>query len=121
MNKEEILAKAERGEELTVEEVVVYEQNVKPKKHLYGKYGNLAKKFLENYNQGKLMLLAGDVPKYLHNIDKQAEDLYDTMYAKLSKQERYKKTGEFMKDVQKESEMQRIIEEEILSTIVYVS
>ncbi len=115
----DVVAKAERGEKLTPKEVCEYKKLVKPVKHLYGKYGNLAKTYLEKYNQGKLMLIE-NIPEYLHNIDKQAEDLYDSMYKNLSKQDRYKKTGEFIKDVQKESEMQSIIGEEILSTIVYV-
>lgn len=42
------------------------------------------------------------------------------MYAKLSKLERYKMTGNYLEDVKKVSEMQRLIEEEILNEIVYV-
>ena len=43
----EIIAKADRGEGLTVEEIKVYQQAVKPVKHVYGKYGTLALKYLE--------------------------------------------------------------------------
>ena len=47
MNAQEIIAKAERNEGLTVEEIKVYQANVKPIKHVYGKYGTLKKKYLE--------------------------------------------------------------------------
>jgi len=50
MNNAEILRKAESGEGLTVEEIKVYRQLVKPQKHVYGKYGTLAKKYLEEHN-----------------------------------------------------------------------
>ena len=43
-----------------------------------------------------------------------------TMYNKLSKSERFKKTGDFMKDLQIETEKQKLIEEEILTELVYV-
>ena len=56
-----------------------------------------------------------------HNdIDRQADELYDTMYEKLSKQERFRKTIDFMENLKRETEMQQLIEEEILSEIVYV-
>ena len=47
MNAQEIIAKADRGEGLTEEEIKVYREAVKPVKHTYGKYGTLAKKYLE--------------------------------------------------------------------------
>ena len=53
MDNEEIMRKADAGEALTVEEVQVYESLVKPVKHLYGKYGTLAKKYLEEHNVSK--------------------------------------------------------------------
>ena len=59
-------------------------------------------------------------PEYLHGVDRQADELYDTMYEKLSKQERFRKTGDFMENLKRETEMQQLIEEEILSEIVYV-
>ena len=58
--------------------------------------------------------------EYLHGVDRQADELYDTMYEKLSKQERFRKTGDFMENLKRETEMQQLIEEEILSEIVYV-
>ena len=121
MNKKELLKKAERNEGLTVEEVIEYNKIVKPKKqHIYGKYGNLALEYLKEYNVGKYWALAGDLPEYLHNVDKQADKLYMTMYNKLSQSERFKKTGDFLKDLQIETEKQRLIEEEILNELVYV-
>ncbi|MCM1297682.1 MAG: hypothetical protein NC311_19265, partial [Muribaculaceae bacterium] len=75
------------------------------------------KKYLEE--TGTDWLIA-DIPTYLHNVDKQAEELYETMYAKLSKNEQYKRTGNFLEDLRRQSEMQRLIEEEILNEIVYV-
>lgn len=53
-------------------------------------------------------------------IDRQAEAMYDTMYAKLSKDERFKLTGNFMENFRKMTEMQMLIEEEILNELVYV-
>lgn len=115
-----IIEKANNGEGLTVEEIIIYKQNVKPQIQHYGKYGSLAKKYIEEHATWKQITLAGQLPEYLHNIDKQADDLYEIMYAKLSKLERYKMTGNYLEDVKKVSEMQRLIEEEILNEIVYV-
>ena len=120
MNVEEIIKKAEANEGLTVEEVKIYQQAVKPKKHVYGKYGTLAKQYIEEYNFGKLLSLAGQLPEYLHGVDKAAEDLYDTMWDKLSKSEQYRPTGNYLEDVKRINAMKQVIEEEILSEIVYI-
>ena len=122
MNKKELLEKVERNEGLTVEEVIEYNKIVKPKKHVYGKYGNLALEYLQEHSVGKYWTLSskGELPNYLHNVDKQADRLYMTMYNKLSNFERFKKTGNFIKDLQIETEKQRLIEEEILNELVYV-
>ena len=61
-----------------------------------------------------------DLPQYLHGIDEAAERLWETMNEKLSKDERYKHTGDYLSDVKKENEKKQIIVEEILSSIVYV-
>lgn len=37
MNRAEILRKAEANEGLTVKEIKIYQKNVKPEKHVYGK------------------------------------------------------------------------------------
>lgn len=119
MNAQKVIEKAKKGEALTVEEFKVYQANVKPEKHVYGKYGTLAKKYLEEHNFGKLLTIE-NVPEYLHGIDKQAEEIYETMYAKLSKDERYKRTNDFMENYRRQTEIQKLIEEEILNELVYV-
>ena len=120
MNVEEIIKKADSNEGLTVEEIKIYQQAVKPKKHVYGKYGTLAKQYIEEHNFGKLLSLAGQLPEYLHGVDKAAEDLYDTMWDKLSKSEQYRRTGNSLEDVKRINAMKQVIEEEILSEIVYI-
>ena len=119
MKAEKILKKAAADEEMTVEEIMQYREIVKPKVHTYGKYGTLAKEYLENHNPAKLWALAGDLPEYLHNIDKQADDLYNVMYERLSQDEKYRKTGEYLANLQKETTIRQIIEETILSQVVY--
>ena len=117
MNEEEIIKKAERNEGLTVEEIKIYQQAVKPKKHVYGKYGTLAKQYLED--KGIDWTIA-NLPEYLHGVDKVADEMYETMYEKFSKEERFKRSADFMENLKRETEMQRLIEEEILNEIVYV-
>lgn len=119
MNREEILRKVENGEGLTVSEVIEYQKMVKPVEHHYGKYGTIALKYMEEHNQGKMMILAGELPEYLHNIDKQADDLYETMLNTLSKKEEFKMTGNYMQDLKKRTTMESIIEETILNQLVY--
>ena len=119
MTLEELERKSET-EGLTVEEVMEYQKLVKPVHHLYGKYGMLAKHYIEEHNFGKLLSLAWHLPEYLHGVDKAANDLYDVMYEKLSKDERYKQTGNYLEDVRRREEINRLIEEEILNEIVYV-
>ena len=117
MNAQEIIAKADRGEGLTEEEIRVYREAAKPVKHIYGKYGTLKRQYLEE--RGIDWTIA-DLPSCLRGIDRQADELYETMYAKLSKDERYKRTGNFMEDYRRQTEMQRLMEEEILAELVYV-
>lgn len=117
MTDAEILRKAESNEGLTVDEIKRYQQLVKPQKHVYGKYGTLKRKYLED--KGIDWTIA-NLPEYLHEVDRQADHLYEVMYEKLSKSEKYKKTGDFIKDLQIETEIRNLIEEEILNEIVYV-
>ena len=117
MNKAKVMRKAEAGEGLTVAEIKVYQKEVKPQKHVYGKYGTLAKQYLEE--KGIDWTIA-NLPEYLNGVDKAAEELYETMYEKLSKEERFKKSEDFMENLKRETEIQRLIEEEILNEIVYV-
>lgn len=119
MTLEELERKSET-ESLTVEEVMEYQKLAKPVRHVYGKYGTLAKHYIEEHNFGKLLSLAGHLPEYLHGVDKAANDLYDVMYEKLSKDERYKRTGNYLEDVRRREEINHLIEEEILNEIVYV-
>ena len=117
MKVSEVLEKANRGEGLTVEEIKIYNANVKEKKHVYGKYGTLAKQYLED--KGIDWTIA-NLPEYLHGVDKAADEMYETMYEKFSKEERFKRSADFMENLRRETEMQRLIEEEILNEIVYV-
>lgn len=117
MNVEAIIKKAESDEGLTVKEIKVYQKAVKPVKHVYGKYGTLAKRYLEDKG---LDWTIANIPEYLHGVDKAADELYETMYEKFSKEERFKKSADFMENLKRETEMQRLIEEEILNEIVYV-
>ena len=117
MNVEEVIKKAESDEGLTVKEIKVYQKAVKPVKHVYGKYGTLAKRYLEDKG---LDWTIANLPEYLHGVDKAADELYETMYEKFSKEERFKKSDDFMENLKRETEMQRLIEEEILNEVVYV-
>lgn len=118
MNVQEIIAKADRGEGLTVEEIKVYQANVKPENHVYGKYGTLKKKYLED--KGIDWTIA-NLPEYLHGIDRQADEMYEAIAARLEKDERFKRTGDFMENLRRQTEMQKLIEEEILNELIYVA
>ena len=117
MNVEAVIKKAESDDGLTVKEIKVYQKAVKPVKHVYGKYGTLAKRYLEDKG---LDWTIANLPEYLHGVDRAADELYETMYEKFSKEERFKKSADFMENLKRETEMQRLIEEEILNEIVYV-
>ena len=119
MNAREIVAKSDRGEGLTEEDIKVYRQVVRPVRHTYGKYGMLAKKYLEEENVGKQWAIENR-HEYLHGNGSEADELYETMYAKLYNDERYRRTGDFMEDYRRQTEIQRLIEDEILSELVYV-
>ena len=112
----EILRKAESDEGLTVDEIKRYQQLVKPQKHVYGKYGTLKRKYLED--KGVDWVIA-NLPEYLHGVDEQAERMYDVLYEKLSKNPMYKRTGEFMEDYRRLTAMQQMIDEEILHELIY--
>ncbi|MDE7439103.1 MAG: TnpV protein [Clostridia bacterium] len=121
MDREALLRKADNDEGLTVEEIIEYGKIVKPVPHVYGKYGTLAKQYLEEHAVGKYWALGGELSNYLHGIDKAADELSYTMYKKLSATEKYKRTGNYMKYVRRINEMQRLIEEGILTELVYVN
>ena len=46
--------------------------------------------------------------------------MYNVLYEKLSKSEQYKRTGDYMTDVQRLTAMQQVIDEEIRNELVYV-
>lgn len=116
MNVSEVMAKAENGEGLTVEEIKVYQANVRPIHHVYDKYGTLAKIYLED--KGTLWTVQ-DIPALLHGIDSAAERLYDVIYEKLSKNEQFMRTGNYLEYVRRLTEMQRLIDEEIRTELIY--
>ena len=66
MNKAKVVQKAEAGEGLTVAEIKVYQKAVKPEKQVYGKYGTLAKRYLED--KGIDWTIA-NLPEYLHGVN----------------------------------------------------
>ena len=117
MNKAKVMRKAEAGEGLTVAEIKVYQKSVKPERHVYGKYGTLAKQYLED--KGIDWTIA-NLPEYLHGVDKAADELYETLYEKFSKEERFRMSDDFMENLKRQTEMQGLIEEEILNEIVYL-
>lgn len=102
---------------LTVEEVIEYQRTHPRKKQVYGKWGNLKYQYLKDIGVDWTIV---DLPTLLHATDKAANKLYDVMYEKLSKQERFQRTGDYIKDLQLENEKKRLIEEEILNEIIYV-
>ena len=112
----ELLAIAETNDGLTVDEIKRYQELVKPQKHIYGKYGTLKKFYLQD--KGIDWTIA-NLPEYLHGVDKQAEDMYNVLYEKLSQNPLYKRTGEFMEDYRRITAMQHVIEEEILQELIY--
>lgn len=112
----QLLAKVEEGEGLTVYEIKRYQKLVKPQKHVYGKWGTLKRKYLED--KGIDWAIA-NLPEYLHGVDRQAEDMYNVLYAKFSQNPLYKRTGEFMEDYRRLTALQNVIEEEILSELIY--
>ena len=116
ISDKQLLAKVENNEDLTVDEVKRYYQIVKPQKHVYGKYGTLKRKYLEDIGLDWTIV---NLPEYLHGVDKQAEDMYNVLYAKLSQNPLYKRTGNFMEDYRKLTALQHAIEKEILNELIY--
>lgn len=112
----QLLAKVEADEGLTVDEVKRYQKLVKPQKYVYGKWGTLKRKYLED--KGIDWTIA-NLPEYLHGVDRQAENMYNVLYAKLSQNPLYKRTGEFMEDYKRLTALQHTIEEEILQELIY--
>ena len=116
MTDRQLLAKVEANEGLTVDEIKRYQKLVKPQKHVYGKWGTLKRKYLEDKG---IDWTIENLPEYLHGVDKQAEDMYNVLYAKLSQNSLYKRTGEFMEDYRRLTALQHAIDEEILYELIY--
>ena len=112
----QLLAKVEEGEGLTVYEIKRYQKLVKPQKHVYGKWGTLKRKYLEDKG---IDWTIENLPEYLHGVDRQAEDMHNVLYAKLLQNPLYKRTGEFMEDYRRLTALQHAIEEEILNELIY--
>lgn len=116
MTDKQLLAKVEANEGLTVDEIKRYQQLVKPQKHVYGKWGALKRKYLEDKG---IDWTIENLPEYLHGVDRQAEDMYNVLYAQLSQNPLYKRTGEFMEDYRRLTALQHAIEEVILQELIY--
>lgn len=116
MTDRQLLAKVEANEGLTVDEIKRYQKLVKPKKHVYGKWGTLKRKYLEEKG---IDWTIENLPEYLHGVDRQAEDMYNVLNAKLSQNPLYKRTGEFTEDYRRLTALQHTIEEEILQELIY--
>ena len=112
----QLLTKVEADEGLTVEEIRRYQRLVKPQKHVYGKYGTFKLKYLQDKGIEWTIV---NLPEYLRGVDKQAEDMYNVLYARLSQNTLYKRTGEFLEDYRRLTALQRAIEEEILHELIY--
>lgn len=115
MKDNEILAKVERGEGLTVEEIKRYREIVKPQKHRYGKYGMLALRRLEE--NPALMWSIKNIPAYLHEIDHQAEEMEDAMTAALMEEQ----SGDYMENLHRITAMQAALQEKILNELINVN
>ena len=70
MNKAKVVQKAEEGKGLTVAEIKVYQKSVKPERHVYGKYGTLAKQYLENNG---IDWTIANLPEYMHGVYNRAD------------------------------------------------
>lgn len=116
ISDKQLLAKVESNEDLTEDEVKRYYQITKPQKHVYGKYGTLKRKYLEDKGLDWTIV---NLPEYLHGVDKQAEDMYNVLHAKLSQNPLYKRSGNFMEDYRRLTALQHAIEEEILNELIY--
>lgn len=117
ISDKELLAKVQSNEVLTVDEIKRYQKLIKPQKHVYGKWGTFKRKYLEDKG---IDWTIENLPEYLHGVDRQAEDMYYVLYAKLSQNPLYKRTGEFREDYRRFTALQHAIEEEILNEIIYV-
>lgn len=104
---------------LTVKEIKKYQKEHPLKVEVYGKYGTLAKAYLEEYDPARYWTLGEELPEYLHQIDEQANRMYEELYFEFSQKEEYQKTGDFQKDFIKEQEKKNRIETIIIKNLIY--
>ena len=116
ITNKQLLAKVEADEGLTVDEVKRYQKLVKPQKYVYGKWGTLKRKYLEDKG---IDWTIENLPEYLHGVDRQAEDMYNVLNANLAQNPLYKRMGEFMEDYRRLTALPHAIEEEILHELIY--
>lgn len=116
MTDRQLLTKVEANEGLTVDKIKRYQKLVKPQKHVYGKWGTLKRKYLEDKG---IDWTIENLPEYLHGVDRQAENMYNILQAKLLQNPLYKRTREFMEDYRRLTALQHAIEEEILHELIY--
>lgn len=104
---------------LTVKEIKQYQKEHPQKVEVYGKYGMLAKAYLEENDPARYWTLGEELPKYLHQIDEKAEEMFEELYLEFSKKEEYQKTGDFQKDLIREQEKKNRIENIIIKNLIY--
>lgn len=61
------------------------------------------------------------INEYGKLIDRKAAEIYAVMRPQLASLPQYRTTGEFLKDLQKNNEINHIIEEHIYNELIYVS
>ena len=76
-----------------------------------GVWGQRHRRYLKEHRRAgyATLLTSGKLNGYLADIDRQADELFDT-----------KRTGDYLTDVRRQNELRQRIEEEILSELVYV-
>lgn len=104
---------------LTVKEIKKYQKEHLQKVEVYGKYGTLAKVYLEENDPALYWTLGEELPKNLHQIDEKVDRMYEELYLEFSKKEEYQKTGDFQKDLIKEQEKKNRIENIIIKNLIY--
>lgn len=88
----------------------------------WGKYATLALNYLKDHKKATYtqLLVAEELNNYLTKVDKNASAMAKTLNEKLDKIEQYKKTDNFLRNYQIEEEKRQIIDNAILTELVYV-
>lgn len=118
---EEIIRKYKNGEDITVEEYERYMRLGIPEEESepLGMYGKILDKLIEEHCWIKSVVMGADYYDFLLSIDKRANELYDVMDEKLSKDERFKMTGNYLEDVRRLQAKKDLIHEEIMNEVIY--